>query len=83
MLQVKILDNLQITVKNIHIRYEDSISTPGVSYQCSKISGIKELSILASVCTWIYPRRVLRCLDKRKMGAQLRLGRHASDTQTC
>ncbi|KAH8145466.1 uncharacterized protein LAJ45_10436 [Morchella importuna] len=25
----KILDNLQITVKNIHIRYEDSISTPG------------------------------------------------------
>lgn len=36
MLRVKILDNLQITVKNIHIRYEDSISTPGVSYQYSK-----------------------------------------------
>ncbi|KAL7273138.1 Vacuolar protein sorting-associated protein 13 [Rhizina undulata] len=28
-LTTKILDNLQITVKNIHIRYEDSISTPG------------------------------------------------------
>ena len=25
----KIVDNLQVTVKNIHIRYEDSISTPG------------------------------------------------------
>ncbi|CCU75520.1 vacuolar protein sorting-associated protein, partial [Blumeria hordei DH14] len=25
----KIVDNLQITVKNIHIRYEDSISAPG------------------------------------------------------
>lgn len=28
-LTAKILDNLQITVKNIHIRYEDSISAPG------------------------------------------------------
>lgn len=28
-LVTKIVDNLQITVKNIHIRYEDSISTPG------------------------------------------------------
>lgn len=28
-LTTKILDNLQITVKNIHIRYEDAISAPG------------------------------------------------------
>ncbi|KAH0564849.1 hypothetical protein GP486_001757 [Trichoglossum hirsutum] len=28
-LVTKIVDNLQVTVKNIHIRYEDSISTPG------------------------------------------------------
>ncbi|TGZ78721.1 hypothetical protein EX30DRAFT_322121 [Ascodesmis nigricans] len=28
-LTTKILDNLQITVKNIHIRYEDAASTPG------------------------------------------------------
>jgi len=27
----KIIDNLQISVKNIHIRYEDSTSNPGVS----------------------------------------------------
>ncbi|EPS41948.1 hypothetical protein H072_4103 [Dactylellina haptotyla CBS 200.50] len=28
-LVTKIVDNLQVTIKNIHIRYEDSISTPG------------------------------------------------------
>ncbi|TDZ22189.1 Vacuolar protein sorting-associated protein 13 [Colletotrichum orbiculare MAFF 240422] len=28
-LVTKIVDNLQVTVKNIHIRYEDSISAPG------------------------------------------------------
>ncbi|ESZ98798.1 putative Vacuolar protein sorting-associated protein 13 [Sclerotinia borealis F-4128] len=28
-LVTKIIDNLQITVKNIHVRYEDSISAPG------------------------------------------------------
>ncbi|PFH58131.1 hypothetical protein XA68_14121 [Ophiocordyceps unilateralis] len=28
-LVTKIVDNLQITVKNIHVRYEDSISAPG------------------------------------------------------
>ncbi|TAQ85401.1 hypothetical protein B7494_g6292 [Chlorociboria aeruginascens] len=31
-LVTKIVDNLQITVKNIHIRYEDSISAPGHSF---------------------------------------------------
>lgn len=28
-LVTKIIDNLQVTVKNIHVRYEDSISAPG------------------------------------------------------
>jgi vacuolar protein sorting-associated protein 13A/C len=28
-LATKIVDNLQVTVRNIHVRYEDSISTPG------------------------------------------------------
>jgi vacuolar protein sorting-associated protein 13A/C len=27
----KVINNLQITVKNIHIRYEDKMSVPGVS----------------------------------------------------
>lgn len=28
-LTTKIIDNLQVTIRNIHIRYEDAISTPG------------------------------------------------------
>lgn len=35
-LTTKILDNLQITVKNIHIRYEDAASTPGVSWPITR-----------------------------------------------
>lgn len=27
----KIINNVQVTVKNIHIRYEDNLSVPGVS----------------------------------------------------
>lgn len=27
----KIINNLQVTIKNIHIRYEDKLSVPGVS----------------------------------------------------
>ncbi len=26
----KLLNNIQVTVKNVHIRYEDNISVPGV-----------------------------------------------------
>src|SRR5258705_496938 len=29
-LTAKIINNLQITVKNIHVRYEDQLSVPGV-----------------------------------------------------
>lgn len=29
-LTAKIINNLQVTVKNIHIRYEDKLSVPGV-----------------------------------------------------
>lgn len=27
----KIVNNFQVTVKNIHVRYEDNVSVPGVS----------------------------------------------------
>ena len=27
----KVINNLQITIKNIHVRYEDNVSVPGVS----------------------------------------------------
>jgi vacuolar protein sorting-associated protein 13A/C len=29
----KVINNLQVTVKNIHIRYEDKLSVPGVSVE--------------------------------------------------
>lgn len=29
-LTAKIINNLQVTVKNIHVRYEDNLSVPGV-----------------------------------------------------
>ena len=29
-LLTKVINNVQVTVKNIHIRYEDSLSVPGV-----------------------------------------------------
>lgn len=36
----KVVNNLQVTVKNIHIRYEDKLSVPGVSnsisFTCSR-----------------------------------------------
>lgn len=51
-LTAKIVNNIQITVRNIHIRYEDKMSVPGVS---SFIDGvcwtqILKYTTLASVC---------------------------------
>ena len=37
-LTAKIVDNLEITLRNVHIRYEDSQSVPGKVYQYSHIS---------------------------------------------
>ena len=37
----KVINNLQVTVKNIHIRYEDRLSVPGVS--CNEMSLIPSL----------------------------------------
>lgn len=34
----KLLNNVQVTVKNVHIRYEDNISVPGV---CLRVSDDK------------------------------------------
>jgi hypothetical protein len=39
-LTAKIINNLQVTVKNIHIRYEDNMSVPGVrdTTMCQNLS---------------------------------------------
>ncbi|MCJ1294226.1 hypothetical protein MMC34_005783 [Xylographa carneopallida] len=45
-----IIDNLQISIKNIHIRYEDSISTPGHPFALGFT--LKELSAVSTDENW-------------------------------
>jgi hypothetical protein len=40
----KIINNFQVTVRNIHVRYEDSLSCPGVS--SAHYNGFRPLLIL-------------------------------------
>lgn len=42
----KILNNLQVTVKNVHVRYEDKLSVPGVR---STIQSCKMVGLMAVV----------------------------------
>ena len=37
-MMAKIINNVQVTVKNIHIRYEDQLSVPGVCRVASPTS---------------------------------------------
>jgi hypothetical protein len=56
----KVVDNVQIHVKNIHMRYEDGSSTPEVS--CYVFCRIQADEI-ASVRRWTYDIRVQGCFD--------------------
>jgi vacuolar protein sorting-associated protein 13A/C len=49
-LVTKIVDNLQITVKNIHVRYEDSISAPGHSFALGVT--LEEFSAISTDGEW-------------------------------
>ncbi|KAI8075646.1 hypothetical protein BDF21DRAFT_495147 [Thamnidium elegans] len=49
-LTTKIVDNLQFTMKNIHIRYEDNISDPGHPFSAGIT--LKELSALSTDDEW-------------------------------
>ena len=49
-LTTAIVDNLQISVKNIHIRYEDSISTPGHPFALGLT--LKEFSAVSTDKDW-------------------------------
>lgn len=49
-LTTKIVDNLQFTMKNIHIRYEDNISDPGHPFAAGIT--LKELSALSTDSDW-------------------------------
>ena len=43
----KVINNIQITVKNIHIRYEDTASVPGVSMLKREVS-VKLMRFISS-----------------------------------
>ncbi|KAL0077823.1 hypothetical protein F4703DRAFT_1910666 [Phycomyces blakesleeanus] len=45
-LTTKIIDNLQLSIKNIHIRYEDNLSDPGHPFACGIT--LKELSAVST-----------------------------------
>ncbi|KAI2622272.1 vacuolar protein sorting-associated protein 13 [Xylaria nigripes] len=49
-LVTKIVDNLQVTVKNIHLRYEDSISAPGHPFALGVT--LKEFSAVSTDGQW-------------------------------
>lgn len=49
-LVTKIVDNLQVTVKNIHLRYEDSISAPGHPFALGMI--LEEFSAVSTDGEW-------------------------------
>ncbi|EKD14034.1 uncharacterized protein L3040_007960 [Drepanopeziza brunnea f. sp. 'multigermtubi'] len=49
-LVTKIVDNLQITVKNIHVRYEDSISAPGHPFALGVT--LQEFSAISTDGNW-------------------------------
>ncbi|KAI9322742.1 hypothetical protein BX666DRAFT_2109183 [Dichotomocladium elegans] len=49
-LTTKVVDNLQVSIKNIHIRFEDSISDPGHPYSAGIT--LKELSAVSTDGQW-------------------------------
>ena len=47
-LVTKIVNNLQVTVRNIHVRYEDKLSVPGVS-ECQTLFFVRGPRVVNSV----------------------------------
>lgn len=45
-----IVDNLQVTIKNVHVRYEDSIATPGHPFALGVT--LKEMSAVSTDANW-------------------------------
>jgi len=54
-LTVKILDNLEVTISNVHIRYEDSLSSPGSTFA----AGITLGSFSISTTDWNWNKAFL------------------------
>jgi hypothetical protein len=76
----KVINNVQVTVKNIHIRYEDNLSVPGVmgilsrKYRCSSY-------VIASLRGWSHLGRFHSDLCERQMGSYLHREYSRGDSQ--
>ncbi|RMZ76184.1 hypothetical protein DV737_g4952, partial [Chaetothyriales sp. CBS 132003] len=46
-----IVDNVQVSIKNVHIRYEDSIATPGHPFAVGLT--LKEMSAVSTDASWV------------------------------
>ena len=62
----KVVDNVQIHVKNIHMRYEDGSSTPEVSYLWPILGG--RAHEIAPLRCWTYDIGVQGCFNRRQLG---------------
>jgi vacuolar protein sorting-associated protein 13A/C len=58
----KIIDKIQITIKNIHICYEDNISDP--DHPCSVGITLKELSVLSDNNKTQEPKEISNVINK-------------------
>lgn len=70
-LTAKIIDNLEVNITNLHIRYEDSTSIPGSIFSCGVT--IESLCLTTTDEAWS-ARFVSRDLTKRKETAIHKLG---------
>jgi hypothetical protein len=70
-LTAKIIDNLEVSITNLHVRYEDTTSIPGSIFSCGFT--IESLSLTTTDETWS-SRFVSRDLSKRKETAIHKLG---------
>jgi len=61
----KIVNNLQVSVKNIHIRYEDRLSVPGVCHICNLLITLRLIiNCVASIRSRCYAGRLYRGVCK-------------------
>lgn len=70
-LTAKIIDNLEVTLTNLHIRYEDSTSIPGTIFSCGMT--IESLSLATTDENWS-SSFVNRDISKRKETSINKLG---------
>jgi hypothetical protein len=77
----KLVDNVQISIKNIHCRYEDNLSTPNVSRISLKniamnieVTHVPPAMIgnrAAPFCRWIHTFRVQSGINGRELGGSV------------